>query len=95
MASRLSVFARCSEGAASGTSREAALLHPHGRRTFFIGGMWDVWHAEEEDRLNTFTVLTTFPNAVSATVHDRMPVIVQAKDYQRWLDRRTRTLRTS
>jgi putative SOS response-associated peptidase YedK len=23
---------------------------------------------------------------VSGTVHDRMPVIVQPKDYQRWLD---------
>jgi putative SOS response-associated peptidase YedK len=29
---------------------------------FFIGGMWDVWHAKEEDRLYTFTVLATFPN---------------------------------
>jgi putative SOS response-associated peptidase YedK len=51
---------------------------------FFIGGMWDVWHAKEEDRLYTFTVLTTYE--VSAQVHDRMPVIVQPKDYQRWLD---------
>ena len=53
---------------------------------FFIGGMWDVWHANEDDRLYTFTVLTTFPNEVSAQVHDRMPVIVQPKDYERWLD---------
>src|SRR5262245_1054744 len=53
---------------------------------FFIGGMWDVWNAREENRLYTFTVLTTFPNDVSATVHDRMPVIVQPEDYQRWLD---------
>jgi putative SOS response-associated peptidase YedK len=52
----------------------------------FIGGMWDVWHAREEDRLYTFTVLTTFPNEVSGMVHDRMAVIVQPKDYQRWLD---------
>ena len=53
---------------------------------FFIGGMWDVWHAREPDALVTFTVLTTFPNEVSGMVHDRMPVVVQAKDYQRWLD---------
>ena len=53
---------------------------------FFIGGMWDVWHAKEKDRLYTLTVLTTFPNEVSGTVHDRMPEIVQPKDYQRWLD---------
>jgi putative SOS response-associated peptidase YedK len=53
---------------------------------FFIGGMWEVWHAKEENRLYTFTVLTTFPNEVSRLVHDRMPVIVQLKDYWRWLD---------
>jgi putative SOS response-associated peptidase YedK len=33
---------------------------------FFIGGMWDVWHAREENRLYTFTVLTTLPNEVSS-----------------------------
>lgn len=31
-------------------------------------------------------VRTTFPNEVSGTVHHRMPVVVQPKDYQRWLD---------
>jgi putative SOS response-associated peptidase YedK len=53
---------------------------------FFIGGMWDVWHAKEQDRLYTFTVLTTFPNEVSGQVHDRMPVIVQPQDCRRWLE---------
>ena len=48
--------------------------------------MWDVWHAREPEMLFTFTVLTTFPNEVSGAVHDRMPVIVQPKDYPRWLD---------
>ncbi len=53
---------------------------------FFIGGTWDVWHARDADALFAFTVLTTSRNEVSATVHDRMPVIVQPKDYARWLD---------
>ncbi len=52
----------------------------------FLGGMWDFWHAREADSLFTFTVLTTFPNEVSTTIHDRMPVIVQAKDHAHWLD---------
>ena len=47
---------------------------------FFIGGMWDVLHAREPEALFTFTVLTTFPNEVSGTIHDRMPVIVQPKE---------------
>ena len=48
--------------------------------------MWDVWYAREPETLFTFIVLTTFPNEVSGMVHDRMRVIVQPKDYQRWLD---------
>jgi putative SOS response-associated peptidase YedK len=48
--------------------------------------MWDVWHARKPDALFTFTVPTTFPDEVSGTVHDRMPLIVQFKDYQRWLN---------
>jgi putative SOS response-associated peptidase YedK len=47
--------------------------------------MWDVRQAKDEDRLYTFTVLTTFPNEVSGQVRNRMPVIVQPKDYERWL----------
>jgi putative SOS response-associated peptidase YedK len=53
---------------------------------FFLGGMWDVWHARAADALFTFTVLTTLPNQVSGLVHDRMPLIVEPKDYARWLD---------
>jgi hypothetical protein len=46
-------------------------------------------HPREADALFTFTVLTTFSNEVSATVHDRIPVIVQPKDNARWLDPET------
>jgi putative SOS response-associated peptidase YedK len=53
---------------------------------FFLGGMWDVWHAREPDALFTFTVLTTLPNDVSGQIHDRMPLIVQPKNYSKWLD---------
>jgi putative SOS response-associated peptidase YedK len=53
---------------------------------FCLGGMWDVWHAREPEALFTFTALTTFPNKVSGMVHDRMPLIVEPKDYARWLD---------
>jgi putative SOS response-associated peptidase YedK len=35
--------------------------------------------------LLTFTVITTDPNEVVQPMHDRMPVILPAKDYDRWL----------
>jgi putative SOS response-associated peptidase YedK len=33
-----------------------------------------------------FTILTTTANTLLATIHDRMPVILQPEDYARWLD---------
>ena len=35
--------------------------------------------------IRTFTIPTTKPNDVVATFHDRMPVILQPNDYDRWL----------
>jgi putative SOS response-associated peptidase YedK len=31
-------------------------------------------------------ILTTAPNALTATIHDRMPVILDPKGYDLWLD---------
>ena len=36
--------------------------------------------------LVTCSILTTTPNALTADVHDRMPVILRADDYDLWLD---------
>ena len=36
--------------------------------------------------METYTIITTAANATIAPLHDRMPVIVAAPDYARWLD---------
>ena len=36
--------------------------------------------------MKTCTILTTTPNAVTSTVHDRMPVIFDPASYDLWLD---------
>jgi hypothetical protein len=36
--------------------------------------------------VNTFSILTTTPNAVTSPVHDRMPVILNPYGYDLWLD---------
>ena len=36
--------------------------------------------------LETYTILTTTPNALMEPIHDRMPVIVEPKNYDRWLN---------
>jgi putative SOS response-associated peptidase YedK len=53
---------------------------------FFFAGLWDAWHPGHADAIASFAILTTQPNGLMATIHDRMPVIVKAEDYARWLD---------
>ena len=50
-------------------------------------GLWDAWQSPQGDRLHSFTIITTDPNAVAAQVHDRMPAILAPGDYDAWLDR--------
>ena len=57
------------------------------REPFFIAGLWDTWHPGGADALRTFTILTSEPNALMQTLHDRMPLIVAPEHAGRWLDR--------
>jgi putative SOS response-associated peptidase YedK len=55
---------------------------------FAFGGVWDAWKdPATEDWLQSFSIITTDPNELTATVHDRMPVILKPSDYDRRLDR--------
>ena len=53
---------------------------------FFMGGLWDTWHAGQPEALSTFTVLTTSPNRMMQSLHHRMPVIVAPEHAKRWLN---------
>ncbi len=54
---------------------------------FAFAGLWDEWHAPDGSPLRSCTVITTAPNAVTAPIHDRMPVILRPEDEGLWLDR--------
>jgi putative SOS response-associated peptidase YedK len=53
---------------------------------FAFAGLWDSWRSPDGDTLETCTILSTTPNDLLADVHDRMPVILSAEHYDRWLD---------
>jgi putative SOS response-associated peptidase YedK len=55
-------------------------------RPYAFAGVWEKWkdRAAGADLL-TFTVITTDPNEVVQPMHDRMPVIIPERDYDRWL----------
>jgi putative SOS response-associated peptidase YedK len=37
--------------------------------------------------METFAIITTEANELTAPMHDRMPVILMPRDYERWLGR--------
>jgi putative SOS response-associated peptidase YedK len=56
---------------------------------FAFAGLWERWQPEDNaEPLDTFTILTTTPNDVLLPIHNRMPVILDQSEYDRWLDRR-------
>ena len=51
-----------------------------------FAGLWERWKDPGADRpLETFTILTCDPNPLMEKLHNRMPVIIPEKDYDRWL----------
>jgi len=54
---------------------------------FAFAGLWDAWKEPDGGWLQSFAIITTDPNELTATVHNRMPVILKPSDYDRWLDR--------
>jgi len=53
---------------------------------FAFAGLWDRWKDLSGKAIETCSILTTNPNAVTSTIHDRMPAILTPDSYDLWLD---------
>jgi putative SOS response-associated peptidase YedK len=57
------------------------------RSLFAFAGLWDSWKDKTTGQtLETYTVITTDPNELTALIHTRMPVIIAPNDYKRWME---------
>jgi putative SOS response-associated peptidase YedK len=55
-------------------------------RPFAFAGLYEHWSGPDGTPLDTCTIITTEANEPMSAVHDRMPVILAAEDYDRWID---------
>jgi len=62
---------------------------------FAFAGIWDRWTDPNRNTVETCSILTTSPNAVTSAVHDRMPVILDPDSYDIWLDPGMRDVTTA
>ena len=51
---------------------------------FAFAGLWDVWEKEGK-KITSCTIITTIPNKLMQSIHDRMPVILNPHDEPKWL----------
>jgi putative SOS response-associated peptidase YedK len=56
-------------------------LRPANAELLGFAGLWETWG----DNLQTCAIITTAANETMQPIHDRMPVIVEPQDYERWL----------
>lgn len=50
-----------------------------------FAGLWDRWK-EGDESIDSFAIVTTTPNDLVRSIHDRMPAILLPDHYDRWLD---------
>jgi putative SOS response-associated peptidase YedK len=70
----------------NGASKQPYCFEVNDGEMFAFAGLWDGWKSAEGQWIKTCSILTTIPNAVTASVHDRMPVILDRESYDLWLD---------
>lgn len=58
---------------------------------FGFAGLWDAWRDAQGNWLQSFAIVTTDANPLMAPVHNRMPVILHSRDYDRWISREETT----
>jgi putative SOS response-associated peptidase YedK len=53
---------------------------------FCLAAIWSTWRDRETgEEVHNFCIVTCVPNEMMSKIHDRMPVILDRGDYERWL----------
>jgi putative SOS response-associated peptidase YedK len=68
----------------SGKSKQPFFFQMNDESPFAFAGIWDRWQSCDRS-VTSCAIITTTPNELLATIHDRMPVILTADAYDAWL----------
>ncbi|HVF32354.1 MAG TPA: SOS response-associated peptidase [Acidimicrobiales bacterium] len=72
-------------------TKQPWFVHRADGAPMIFGGLWEVWKpedaAEDDEPLRTCSIITTAANDRLTRIHDRMPLVLNPQDWDRWLDR--------
>ena len=66
-------------------ARDPWYITPSDGTPLVMAAVWQDWTSPEEDVLRSCALVTTAANDQMSTIHHRMPVILEAKDWPLWL----------
>ena len=69
----------------SSKRKQPHYIHMRDEKPFAFAGLWESWQASPAVLLETCTIITTSANDLTSSIHPRMPVILDAVDYDPWL----------
>lgn len=52
---------------------------------FAFGGLWETWNSPDGSQILSCTIITTEPNTLMQSIHNRMPLILPPAAYEAWL----------
>jgi putative SOS response-associated peptidase YedK len=61
-------------------------IHLRSRQPFAFAALWAESSAPDASATRTCAIVTTTPNELMASIHNRMPLILQPQDYAEWID---------
>lgn len=64
----------------------AYLFRRPDRGLFAFAALWETWHSPDGSEIDTVALVNGPANGLMAAIHERCPVIVDARDHDAWLD---------
>jgi len=68
-----------------GKAKRQMLIRLKSGRPFGFAGLYETWASPAGETVRSCTIITTEANELIRPVHDRMPVILTARDEEAWL----------
>ena len=66
--------------------RQPLWIHPRTGGLLLFAGLYESWYSEKDRPELTFTIVTCAANALIAAIHDRMPVVLDERAAEDWMN---------
>jgi len=66
--------------------KQAYYIRSKGDGPIVFAGLWERWKPPQNELIESYSIITTNSNDLIRPLHDRMPVILEPKSFEKWLE---------